>query len=138
MGSFDDLIKQVDAFIRKYYKNLMLRGAFLFVVIFLSTFLVVAGLEYIGRFNSYVRAGLLFSFIGVNLYVLIKNFVIPLSKLYSFGKRIDRYQAAKIIGRFFPNVNDRLLNTLQLQDVAETNPRNIELLRASVNQNAKN
>jgi hypothetical protein len=137
MGTFDDLIKQVDAFIRKYYKNLMLRGAFLFVVIFLATFLVVAGLEYIGRFNSYVRAGLLFSFIGVNLYVLIKNFVIPLSKLYSFGKRIDRYQAAKIIGRFFPNVNDRLLNTLQLQDVAESNPRNIELLRASVNQNAK-
>lgn len=103
MGSFDDLIKQVDAFIRKYYKNLMLRGAFLFIVIFLATFLVVAGLEYIGRFNSYVRAGLLFSFIGVNLYVLIKNFVIPLSKLYSFGRRIDRYQAAKIIGRFFPN-----------------------------------
>lgn len=137
MGSFDDLIKQVDAFIRKYYKNLMLRGAFLFVVIFLATFLVVAGLEYIGRFNSYVRAGLLFSFIGVNLYVLIKNFVIPLSKLYSFGKRIDRYQAAKIIGTFFPNVNDRLLNTLQLQDVAVSNPRNIELLRASVNQNAK-
>jgi len=137
MGSFDDLIKQVDAFIRKYYKNLMLRGAFLFVVIFLATFLVVAGLEYIGRFNSYVRGGLLFSFIGVNLYVLIKNFVVPLSKLYSFGKRIDRYQAAKIIGKFFPNVNDRLLNTLQLQDVAESNPRNIELLRASVNQNAK-
>jgi hypothetical protein len=137
MGTFDDLIKQVDAFIRKYYKNLMLRGAFLFAVIFLATFLLVAGLEYLGRFNSYVRAGLLFSFIGVNSYVLIKNFVIPLSKLYSFGKRIDRYQAAKIIGRFFPNVNDRLLNTLQLQDVSENNPRNIELLRASVNQNAK-
>lgn len=137
MGSFEDLIKQVDAFIRKYYKNLMLRGAFLFMVIFLATFLVVAGLEYIGRFNSYVRAGLLFSFIGVNLYVLVKNFVIPLSKLYSFGKRIDRYQAAKIIGQFFPNVNDRLLNTLQLQNAAESNPRNIELLRASVNQNAK-
>ncbi|MEX2483665.1 MAG: hypothetical protein WED10_03870 [Brumimicrobium sp.] len=137
MGTFDDLINQVDAFIRKYYKNLMIRGVLLFLVIFLSTFILVAGLEYIGRFNSFVRGLLFFSFVAINIYVLVKNFIIPLSKLYSFGKRIDRYQAAKIIGRFFPNVNDRLLNTLQLQNVAQNNPRNVELLKASVYQNAK-
>ncbi len=137
MGSFDKLLNQVDAFIRKYYKNLMIKGVLLFLLIFLASFLLVAGLEYIGRFNSFVRATLLFSFIGINAYVLVRYILIPVGKLFSFGKRIDRYQAAKIIGSFFPGVSDKLLNTLQLRDVASSNPNNIELLRASVEQNAE-
>jgi hypothetical protein len=138
MGSFEDLIKQIDAFIRKYYTNQMIRGASLFVLIFLISFLTVSGLEYIGKFSTTVRAILFFSFVSVNVYVLLFYFAIPLSKLFSFGKRINRYQAADIIGRFFPQVNDRLLNTLQLNDamVSTDQYANIELLRASVRQNA--
>ncbi len=137
MGTFDDLINQVDAFIRKYYKNLMIKGFFLFAIIFLSTFLLVSGLEYIGRFNSFIRAFLFFSFIVLNAYVLTKYFIVPLSRLFSFGKRISRQQAAQIIGSFFPQVNDRLLNTLQLQEATVLNPRNIDFLKASIQQNSK-
>ncbi|WP_107039738.1 DUF4175 family protein [Brumimicrobium mesophilum] len=137
MGTFDDLINQVDAFIRKYYKNLMIKGLFLFGIIFLTTFLLVSGLEYIGRFNSFVRAFLFFSFIVLNGYVLIKYFIVPLSKLFSFGKRISRFQAANIIGDFFPSVNDKLLNTLQLQESTSTQPKNIDFLQASIQQNSK-
>ena len=137
MGKFEDLVKQIDAFIRKYYKNLMLKGVLLFFSIFLFTFLIITSLEFIGRFNSLIRAFLLFSFIGLNTYVLIKYFLIPTSKLFSFGKRIDRFQAAEIIGKFFPNVDDRLLNTLQLQDTSQSHPQNIELIQASIEQNSK-
>lgn len=137
MGTFDDLIGQVDAFIRKYYKNLMIKGLFLFLIIFLATFLLISGLEYIGRFNSFVRAFLFFSFIVLNGYVLIKYFIVPLSKLFSFGKRISRFQAAHIIGNFFPSVNDKLLNTLQLKESTDSNPKNIEFLQASIQQNSK-
>ncbi len=137
MGKFEDLVKQIDAFIRKYYKNLMLKGVLLFASIFLLTFLVITSLEFIGRFNSLIRAFLLFSFIGLNAYVLIKYFILPTMKLFSFGKRINRFQAAQIIGEFFPNVDDRLLNTLQLQDVTKKQPQNIELIQASIEQNAK-
>src|SRR5690554_4691071 len=136
MGTFDDLLNQVDAFIRKYYKNLMIKGVLLFLIILLFTFLIVTGLEFIGRFNSFIRGFLLFSFIGLNSYVFIRYFVIPASKLFSFGKRIDRYQAAEIIGSFFPSVSDKLLNTLQLQDTSATNPKNLELIQASIQQNA--
>src|SRR5690554_250457 len=136
MGTFDDLLNQVDAFIRKYYKNLMIKGVLLFLIILLFTFLIVTGLEFIGRFNSFIRGFLLFSFIGLNSYVFIRYFVIPASKLFSFGKRIDRYQAAEIIGSFFPSVSDKLLNTLQLQDTFATNPKNLELIQASIQQNA--
>jgi hypothetical protein len=136
MNSVELLLEQVDAFIKKYYKNLMLKGVLLFIIIFLVSFLIVAGLEYIGRFNSLIRGVLLFSFIAVNAYVLIRYFIVPLTKLFSFGKRIDRYQAAEIIGSFFPEINDKLLNTLQLRDEEIGAQQNIELLRASVKQNA--
>lgn len=134
MGAFERLIEQIDAFIRKYYKNEMVKGILLFVGIFLFSFLVTTSLEYFGRFGSVIRAVLFFGFISINLFILIKYIILPLSKLFSFGKQIDRYQASQIIGKFFPNVSDRLLNTLQLNDSLSQNEGNFELIRASVAQ----
>jgi len=134
VNSFDRLLEQIDAFIRKYYKNQMIKGALLFVGVLLVSFLITTTLEYFGRFGSITRAILFFTFIGVNLFILGKFLIIPLMKLYSFGKRINRYQASEIIGTFFPTVSDRLKNTLQLNDALTNNEGNIELLRASVAQ----
>ena len=133
-NSFDTLIGQIDAFIRKYYKNQMVRGLLLFFVIFLFSFLFATTFEYFGRFNSVVRAILFFGFIGLNTYVCFRFILIPVSKLISFGKQISRIQAAEIIGSFFPSISDRLKNTLQLQNDLIHQEGNIELLRASVNQ----
>ena len=72
MSAFDKLLEQIDAFIRKYYKNEMIKGLLLFIVIFLVSFLLITSLEYFGRFGSVFRGFLFFSFLAVNLYVLIK------------------------------------------------------------------
>jgi hypothetical protein len=133
-NSFDSLIGQIDAFIRKYYKNQMIRGLLLFFVIFLFSFLLATTSEYFGRFNSLVRAILFFSFILINGYVFVRYILLPTSKLISFGKQISRIQAAEIIGSFFPTISDRLKNTLQLQNNLIHQEGNIELLRASVIQ----
>ena len=133
-NSFDELINQIDAFIRKYYKNQLIRGLLLFFVIFLCSFLFATTFEYFGKFNSIIRAILFFGFIGVNTVVFIKYIIIPISKLISFGKQISRIQASEIIGSFFPSISDRLKNTLQLQSDLLHQEGNIELLRASVNQ----
>jgi len=137
MGTFERLLEQIDAFIRKFYKNQMIKGLILFVGVFLLSFLLTTTLEYFGRFNSLTRAVLFFSFLGVNAWILMSYLVVPIMRLYSFGRRIDRYQASEIIGSFFPNVSDRLKNTLQLQDDLQSNEGNIELLRASVMQRSE-
>jgi hypothetical protein len=134
MGTFERLLEQIDAFIRKYYTNRMIKGLILFVGVFMSLFLVSVTLEYFGRFGHTTRALLFFAFIFTNLYILVRYILIPLLKIYSFGQRINRYQASDIIGRFFPDISDRLKNTLQLQDDIESNQGNLELLRASVQQ----
>ncbi|MFT5779965.1 MAG: hypothetical protein ACI837_002925, partial [Crocinitomicaceae bacterium] len=48
MSAFDRLIDQVDTFIRKFYKNQMIKGIFLFVGVLLVTYLTVVTLEYFG------------------------------------------------------------------------------------------
>jgi len=137
MSAFDRLIEQIDAFIRKYYKNEMLKGVLVFTGFLLASWLLVSALEYFGQFSSVVRFILLVSFISGNVFILVRYFLKPLLNLYSFGKRIDRYQAARIIGSFFPGVADRLLNTLQLSEISNTEDRSFELLRASVAQRSK-
>lgn len=134
MSSFDRLISQIDAFIRKFYKNQIIKGLILFVGVLLFTYLFVITLEFFGRFGTYVRASLFFGFIGINVFILFKYILIPSLKLKSFGNRINRYQASNIIGRFFPMISDRLLNTLQLSDRMDVNSSDYELINASVQQ----
>lgn len=134
MSAFDRLLSQIDAFIRKFYKNQIIKGTLLFIGFLILTYLFMVTLEYFGRFNSFVRAFLLFGFIGVNGFILSKYIVLPTLKLKSYGNRIDRYQASNIIGRFFPTISDRLLNTLQLNDQMNVNSADYELISASVQQ----
>lgn len=134
MSSFDRLIGQIDAFIRKYYKNQIVKGGILFIGVLLFTYLAVITLEYFGQFSTYIRAGLFFGFLLVNVYILGKYIIIPTLRLKSFGNRINRYQASEIIGKFFPKISDRLLNTLQLSDRMDPNSGDYELIQASVQQ----
>jgi len=137
-NSFENLLNQIDAFIRKYYKNELIKGSLLFGIILLFSFLLTTSIEFVGRFGSFTRGILLVSFISLNFFVLIKYFLIPLIRIYSFGRKINHLQAAEIIGKFFPEISDRLKNTLQLNNELEKNEGNIELLRASVSQRAQN
>ena len=133
-NTFDRLINQIDAFIRKYYANEIVKGTLLSIGILLLSYLTFSTLEYLGRFNSIVRASFLFTFLLLNGFVLTRYIFLPFAKLFSFGKKINRYQASEIIGRFFPHISDRLKNTLQLNDELKAGKGNIELLAASVNQ----
>ena len=134
MNSFEKLIDQVDAFIRKYYQNQIVKGLLLFSGILVTIFLIATSLEYFNEFKQLGRSILFYGFIGSNLLVLTYYILIPLGKLFSFGKRINRLQASEIIGRFFPDIDDRLKNTLQLQQEINQQQGNIELLKASIQQ----
>jgi len=134
MSAFDRLLNQIDGFIRKFYKNQIVKGLLLFTGILVASYLFVITVEYFGRFNSFVRGALLIGFLLTNVFIIVKYLIIPLLRLKSYGKRIDRKQASEIIGSFFPNVSDRLLNTLQLNDQMNANSADFELLNASVQQ----
>ncbi len=118
MSNYQTLLAKLDAFIRKYYKNMLIRGGIYTAGLGVSAFLLVAVLEYFGQFDTGMRAFLFWSFAGFIGYILVRFVAIPLSKLYRIGKTISYEQASQIIGDHFGEVRDRLLNTLQLQQAA--------------------
>ena len=134
MSKFSNLITQIELFIRKYYKNQMVKGAVLFVSIFLLTFLTVSTLEYFGRFGNTLRLLMFYSFIITNIVVFVKFIAIPLFKLNKLSKRLSLNEASIMIGSIFPDISDKLQNTLQLSSQLENNPQNVGLLQASIEQ----
>ncbi len=138
MSKFENLLNQIELFIRKYYKNEMLKGVILFFVIFLFSFLIVNLLEYFGRFNQTARFVLFYTFIAVNLGVLFKFIIYPLLQLNKLTNRLSFTQASKMIGQIFPSVSDKLQNTLQLDAQMHQQSVNIDLIQASIEQRASN
>jgi len=130
--NYQILIHKLDAFIRKYYKNRLLKGGIYSFGLLLASFIVFTTVEYFGQFSTTGRTILFYSFIGITAYLLGNYVVIPLSKLYRFGKVINHKQAAEIIGNHFDEVKDKLINVLQLEHKAELNQNN--LLLASIDQ----
>ena len=66
----------------------------------------------------------------------VKLVIIPLLKLFRIGGVISDDEAAKIIGRHFPEVQDKLINTLQLKRLSKENGT-LVLLEASIEQKTK-
>jgi hypothetical protein len=133
-NGYDILIEKLDEFIRKYYKNRLIRGAIYTIGILVVALLVAAVLEYYSRLNSIWRGILFFTWLGLTAYVLVRFIFIPLSKLYRFGAVISYEQASQIIGNHFADVKDKLLNTLQLKHNEGLNTAQSALIQASINQ----
>jgi hypothetical protein len=131
-NSYEALIQKLDGFIRKFYKNRMIRGLIYSVALVSVFFLLVTTLEYLGQFDTTGRTLLFWGFILASAFIAGRFFIAPLFKILHFGKLISHDQAAVIIGKHFPDVQDKLLNTLQLKEMALAQPNT--LLDAAISQ----
>ncbi|MCX6250306.1 MAG: hypothetical protein NTX61_06095 [Bacteroidetes bacterium] len=132
--NYQILIRKLDEFIRKYYRNRLLKGLILFLAIFLFAFLLITILEFFGHFDHVTRTVFFYLFIVANALVFISYILDPLLKLQKIGKVISYEQASQIIGKHFVTIQDKLLNTLQLKKLAENGNEDLELLQASIDQ----
>jgi hypothetical protein len=134
-SNYNLLLQKLDEFIRKYYTNQLIRGGIYSLTLLLVFFLAAIGLEHFGRFDSIVRSILFYSFLALSITVLVKWIIVPFAKLYRIGSIISHEQAAEIIGKYFSNIEDKLLNVLQLKkQFSENSIYSPELIEASINQ----
>lgn len=133
-SSVKALFGKIDEYKRQYYKNLLIKGSLFTLALLLSSFLLLNTIEYFGRFSSVIRGALLFAFVGITLYSLIFWVIKPILYLLHFNEPLTYEKAANEIGKFFPEVGDRLLNTLQLAQFSE---KENALLQASINQKSQ-
>lgn len=133
MDNLGILKKRLEAFIRKFYINELLKGLILFVAIGLLYFLFTVFIESWLWLNSTGRRILFWSFVGVEVFLFGRFMLFPLLKLFKISRGISYKDASQIIGKHFPEVNDKLLNLLQLE---ESNKKS-DLLLAGIDQKAK-
>lgn len=133
-SDFDILLKRLDRFIRRYYLNQFIRGLILSVAIGLSYFLLVSVLEYLGNFNTLVRTIMFYSLLLMITSVSIWFFVRPLLGFFRIGKQISYKDAARILKTYFPEMQDKLENTLELADMGNENSDTSELIQAAIEQ----
>ena len=123
---------ELEAFKRKFYLNLLVRGALVAGGLLLTLFVAFNLLEYFLYLPTAVRAALLFGFLGLAAYAFARWIWQPLAALTNLRRLLSDEQAARQIGELFPQVQDRLLNALQLQGQALHNA----LVAASLEQRA--
>ena len=128
---------KIESFIKKFYLNRLIQGALIGTVILILFFLIFNGIEYFSWLSGKIRLILFITLISIFSIVAIFYFVIPLVNLIRFRKKMSDKEAAVLIGKFFPEIKDKLLNTLQLSDDVKFNSNN-ELLIATIEQRTKN
>ncbi|MCF8302808.1 MAG: hypothetical protein K9I94_05975 [Bacteroidales bacterium] len=128
----DILLHKLDQFIRKYYKNQLIKGSILSGALLVLAFVLLTISEYFGYFASEIRTVMFFVFIGLSFIILTNYIFIPIAGFLKIGKHINHEQASRIIGEHFPDVKDHLLNTLQLKELSRSDRS--ALLIASINQ----
>lgn len=132
LATWQAVRQHLEAFKRKFYLSLLLRGALVAGGLLLTLFVVLNLLEYFLYLPTWVRGGLLFGFLGLTAWAFVRWIWQPLAALTNLRRLLSDEQAALRVGQLFPEVQDKLLNALQLQGQARDNA----LIAASLEQRA--
>jgi len=106
---------------KKYYLNLILKGVIITVSVLLSVFLFFNFLEYFLHGSTTLRQVFFILYLLLSIFVLYSWLLRHIPGLFFKTYRISDEYAAGNIGKYFPEVRDKLLNILQLQKQATGN-----------------
>ncbi len=121
--------EKLNSFTKRYYLNLLIRGSILSISILLAYFLIVSLIEYNLWLGKTGRFLIFASFFAVAAFSVFRFLREPIA-WWVYKKGLRQEDSAKMIGRFFPDVSDKLLNLIQL--ASAQNPS--ALLSAGITQ----
>ena len=109
-----NLSAEIEKFADKFYLNRMLKGALIFLGVLSVSYLFFSSCAYFFELQSWIRLCFLVGFVGLNLTVFIRLLLIPCGQYFRIFRRMTQVESASLIGNMFPDISDRLLNTIQL------------------------
>lgn len=128
------LTEKLKAYKRKYYLNKATKGSILLIAVLLSAYLLLNSIEFGLQASSIGRTIMFFSFIVLFITLFYFWIFLPLSKIYGKKNQLSDEDAAKQIGEIFPDLRDKLLNTIQLSNNTENQNT---LVAASIEKRTK-
>lgn len=134
MSSLDQVREKLKAYKKKYYVRQTFIGALSWLILSLTLFLFLGYLEYELWMSSQVRSILFFASITILLVSFFFLFLQPLLKVIKINKGITDETAASDIAAFFPEIEDRLLNVIQLGGLSSSDNN---LVTAAIEEKSK-
>jgi hypothetical protein len=126
------IITKLEDFIAKFYRNKAIKGSIYTAILLILCFVALNIVEFFGYNSSLFRTIIFWGYIVMALAVIILWIAVPLMRIYARKSRLSYKEAAKIIGKFFPDIDDKLINLLELQQ--EIGKTSSDLLQASIEQ----
>ncbi|WP_378186068.1 DUF4175 family protein [Aquimarina sp. W85] len=133
MKRFEYIESKLEGFIKKFYLNKLIKGTILFISIGTLYFILSVAIEHLFYLPKRSKTFLFGLFVAVELFLFIFFIIVPIVKLFRLSKGISTMDAAKIIGDYFPDVDDRLVNLMQLSNSGQQS----DLLLASIDQKSE-
>ena len=133
-SNYDLLISKINEFTQKFYLNKLLRGSIYTAALLLAVYLALFVFVYYLNPGILLKTILFFSYVALGLFAIAIWMVKPGMRYLNLSRNLTIEQAAKLIGEHFFNVRDKLLNTLQLKELADKNPGNSQLILAGIDQ----
>ncbi len=133
VGQFDIVKRNLSQYKRKFYLNRLIRSAIVFFAISLTLYLVGSSVEFAFRMSITGRTVLFFALIFFYGLLLIQLIIRPLTAYVRSQVELSDEDAARKIKQMFPENGDRLLNTIQLENISGGNA----LILASIKQRSE-
>ena len=131
------LVKQkLSEFIRKFYLQKLVIGFILTLLQLLAIFLIINYTEYYFWLDKTPRTIIFVGWWCALASLLFTQTIQPAIKLMGHGKRLTNEEAALIIGNHFSEIQDKLLNLLQLEEMNDSSSN--ELILKSIEQKTNN
>jgi hypothetical protein len=91
------LINKIEVFIRKYYKNQLIKGFLLSIALIVSFFLLVVAIEYNLHLSKNFRIFLFYSYIVSGVFIVIIYILKPLAGLLRLENDLQILKRLKLL-----------------------------------------
>ncbi len=130
-----EIFEQLDLYIQKYYKDILLKRACIFFAVVGILFLLLTWTESKLFLGTTSRSILFVSFVITLLSITYWAFAVPFSKIFGLSKTMSYKDAETLIKSTLPELKDHLRNLLELHEKNQSGGENeILILQAAIEQ----
>ena len=130
-----EIFDKLDLFIKKYYKNILIKRACIFLATVGALFLLMNWAEAKLFLGTPLRLFFLILFLSTTTTMIYWAFLVPISKIFGLTETMSYKNAETLIKSSLPEVKDHLRNLLELHEKAQGGGENeILILKAAIEQ----
>jgi hypothetical protein len=126
------LLSRLEAFVKRYYMNKIIKGVLIWTLLCLSIYAAFVLIEYFFYLSPSIKT-ILIALASISILgLLLQSVLLPLLSYYNINRKFGYAEAAQFLGKHFPAIDDQIINVLQLQQ--EMQAHQIELIESAIAQ----